>query len=521
MTRTNKSHNRNGKGPTLKEILQALIQGAPCPDVIAKTAIARETNVSMSTLDGVLAGQVLNSNDANRKRLMAFATSVTGTQWLMGTPKGREIELALKEKAATKRKGKAPPTPVATQTLVTPRMPFTVPPVASPAKTTTTAATEAPKYLTREHLGGNQPTKITRVYIALDVSGSMSRLTPEVEENYNMLVRSLANQAEKHGQSITISLASFNDSVNLIYTDRPAHLAPMLATNALYASGGTALYAALSEGCVAIDRPVGRSEDVAHLVLVITDGEDTQGACGGQLLSDAVQQFLVKRNDYTIAVYSPNRESAIRVMQRWSKVTTLDQAESMVIDWTATKKGVEDLRSSVEKSMETYLEARASGLKRVRSFAHRVNIDASKLDFTSFDQAKWVKSFAVLINGRIDDTLEIRMREDAAQVAKRERRATPNGPFFQNGNGYYELKDNVTVEVQPQKRIILARDINGRMEYYTGANVRRALGLSETADSKLRAGDLRGVKVYVQSTAPNRQLLSGTQVLYYDPSRRA
>lgn len=532
MTRTNKSHHRNGKGPTLRQILLALVEGQKNATGTRDNAvreIASKANVVVELIDDILdRGIVLNSNDANRKRLMKFATSPRGVGLLLATSEGRAIDLAIKEKG--KALGKNAPAGAAVVHPAAPsasrpatRPPFT--PVPTPAATQATQAaptgtatstatnTMAPKFLTYENMTGAQPTKITRVYFALDKSSSMHGLTKKVEANYNMLLRSLAAQAEKYEQSITVTLATFNGDVDLIYTDRPAHLAPMLHEGALRAGGSTSLYTALAKGCSAIDRPIGKAEDVAHLVLVITDGEDTTGVDGGRILRTAVDTYLTRRNDYTIAVYSPNRETAIQVMTRTG--ISREQADNIIVDWTTTEKGVEDLRQSVETSMTSYLDARASGMKSVRSFAQRVNADASKLDFASFDRAKYVKSFEVITNGRIDDTLEMRLRKDAEDLARREGRSAPNGPFFENGTGYYELKDDVTVVVQPQKRIILARDVNGKPEYYTGAKVRRALGLSDTADSKLRAGDLRGVKVYVQSTAPNRQLLAGTRVLHY------
>lgn len=521
MTRTNKSHNRNGKGPTLKQILEALVEGARTKNTTAihttpRMQVRLAANVAVVVIEDILDnGVVLNSNDANRKRLMKFATSPGGVDLLVATENGRAIELALKEKgkSLSKNAPSGPPTTVPAQPSEqrpASRPPFTPAPTPTPVSG---VSSTAPKFLTYENMTGAQPTKITRVYFALDKSGSMHRLTKKVEANYNMLLRSLAIQAEKYGQSITVTLATFNYDVDLIYTDRPAHLAPMLHEGALRAGGSTSLYTALAKGCTAIDRPIGKAEDVAHLVLVITDGEDTTGVDGGRILRTAVNTYLTGRNDYTIAVYSPNRETAIQMMTRTG--ISREQADNIIVDWTTTEKGVEDLRQSVETSMMSYLDARASGMKSVRSFAQRVNADASKLDFASFDRAKYVQSFEVLTNGRIDDTLEMRLQKDAEEIARRQGRAAPNGPFFENGTGYYELKDDVTVVVQPQKRIILARDVNGKPEYYTGAKVRHALGLSDTTDSKLRAGDLRGVKVYVQSTAPNRQLLAGTRVLHY------
>jgi len=85
------------------------------------------------------------------------------------------------------------------------------------------------------------------------------------------------------------------------------------------------------------------------------------------------------------------------------------------------------------------------------------------------------------------------------------------GITFANGRGFYEFtKPEI---VQKKKEIILMDKSSG--ELYEGIVARKIAGISEDGEnSKIKPGKLEKYRMFIQSTSPNRKLISGQGFLY-------
>lgn len=85
-----------------------------------------------------------------------------------------------------------------------------------------------------------------------------------------------------------------------------------------------------------------------------------------------------------------------------------------------------------------------------------------------------------------------------------------NGLAFKTGRGFYEFKKPVLV--QDYKEVIVQDIDSGEM--FTGDAARNLLGIPVGRTAKVRPESLVKWRGFIQSTSPNRKLLSGTKFLY-------
>lgn len=371
----------------------------------------------------------------------------------------------------------------------------------------------APEWLDRNRYNGADKTRVTRVVFLADVSISMESLLRKLESVYNTMLDNFAREAAARGQSITVTLMDFSDTVNTVYVNRPVDRAPRLR-NALNTRGTTALWSSAYAALDAISGPHGQTEDVAYLALILTDGADsTHNVTALQRLKIRMDAALATDN-WTIQFFVPDQIPFLNNAQ--AALAGVRNVDNLVVPWSTSEKGLDEWQASVTRGMTSYLDARATGHRAVRSFIPKVNLDASKVDFSSLEPAKWVSAYQVPsgTRPRIDDFFMDRRTADLRARAERNL-GIQMSAAFENGNGYYELTETVTV--QPYKNVIVGRidPKTGKTTYYTGANARALLGLPTDKDAKIKAGDLDGLKVWIQSTAPNRALLPGTIALYW------
>lgn len=89
------------------------------------------------------------------------------------------------------------------------------------------------------------------------------------------------------------------------------------------------------------------------------------------------------------------------------------------------------------------------------------------------------------------------------------------GPKFKTGLIYYELVK--TEEVSPKKHVIIRDDETG--DLYSGDDARTMIGLrpydpSDSTKDRIKAADLKGLTVYIQSTSVNRKHKGGSTILF-------
>lgn len=112
----------------------------------------------------------------------------------------------------------------------------------------------------------------TRVVILLDRSGSMKSVVEPTVNGYNEHVQQIKADAKE--QDIQVSLVTFNATVMRHFWDESADMLQEASQEDYNPNGGTALYDAI---CTTIDhlKATETDPDVAYLLIIISDGEDT------------------------------------------------------------------------------------------------------------------------------------------------------------------------------------------------------------------------------------------------------
>jgi uncharacterized protein YegL len=133
----------------------------------------------------------------------------------------------------------------------------------------------------------------TYVTFVLDSSGSMSKIEDDTKGGFNVF---LQEQREEEGTA-TVTLYDFNDTVELVYRDRPIEDAPKL-TNENYKPGGkTALHDAITraidETADSIEKQAEKNQPDNVIIVVLTDGKEN----ASETPQDVVQERVENRRD--------------------------------------------------------------------------------------------------------------------------------------------------------------------------------------------------------------------------------
>ncbi len=147
-----------------------------------------------------------------------------------------------------------------------------------------------------------------RVWLTLDVSGSMTEPTATGETRFTVAVEGVGKALTQMGLKDTYGLSVFNNSEvrQLIPLGRRDKEATAAALNAVQPSGGTPLHQAIVDS---LDRIGPNDADHVGAVIALTDGEDTTSPQTRQDVVDAVRQkgirvFVIAVGDASCAAHA-------------------------------------------------------------------------------------------------------------------------------------------------------------------------------------------------------------------------
>lgn len=335
----------------------------------------------------------------------------------------------------------------------------------------------------------NNKLKINRVLFVLDRSGSMQGIMPNAIAALNANIATLRDEMQSKGQSGTVSLITFNDTVTTHFFDRPINEVKELTRHDVSTGGMTALFDATGDGIQQLlDRPVGQDEDVSYLVIAITDGaENASQKFDSSMLCDLMNK--VQGTDLWTLTFLVPRGYGRSMMQQFGI------PEGNIMEWDASVAGVKRYQAQVQQGLSNYINARASGEKHVRSFfvnLSQVNVnDVKQLDDLS-------QNVTVLTVDRDDDIKSFLERKIG---------------YFKKGAAFYQLiggKDHAD-KVQDYKKILIME--KGKSQVFGGDDARQVLGLPD-ATTKVRPGDLNKFDLFIQSTSTNRKVKAGTKIIH-------
>jgi hypothetical protein len=340
------------------------------------------------------------------------------------------------------------------------------------------------------------------VAVVLDKSSSIQyyQIENTLREAYNGLVDTIKKNAEESGQETVFSLFQFGSRVSHSVVDVPASKIEKLTSSTYRATDGSTC---LLDGVGAAisylkDRPDANAENVSHLIVVLTDGEENS--------SQTFKPDDIRANDkkstkllnlISECQYAGNWTLAFQLPEGFKKkfVDAYGIPADNVREWAQTDAGVKETFERTSGGVTQYFNSRASGQASVQKFY--ATTDLSKI------KPKDIHAKLDDVSDRFKDyTLE---REYVVKEAMETKTRKP----FVIGAVYYELMK--PEEVQPQKEVLIVE--RGKKSVWGGDQARQLIGLPKGVSAKVKPGNHANYQIFVQSQSVNRILPRGTRIM--------
>lgn len=343
------------------------------------------------------------------------------------------------------------------------------------------AATQAPVPTT------NAKQKVTRVAFVVDRSGSMASLTAAAVQALNANIRTIREEARRQGQVAIISVISFDTSVSTVRSAMNADAITEVRDYEVRAGGSTALFDAVKQAITELERtPVGPNEDVAYLVMALTDGEENASSTRAPELKRLMQR--VQGTDrWTLTFLLPPGN-------KYTFVRSFDIPEGNVAEWEGSIRGVQTYAALNTNALGTYFTNRSKGQTYSTAFYQTDLSGLSTKDLQSKlnDLSGQVKVLPVEKETDIKSFVESKLGS------------------YTPGSAFYQLTKDEKV-VQSYKDLLVME--KGKKSVFGGADARAVLGIPQGQNLKIRPGNHGNFDIFVQSTSLNRKLVRGTKLL--------
>lgn len=324
---------------------------------------------------------------------------------------------------------------------------------------------------------------INHFWLDLDASSSMRRYEETLVNVVDELIAGMAEKSTELEQETRITINTFasRGQRQCLVWDKDVLRMPSI--RGLYkAYGWTAMVEAVSQSVdEMLTIPVVYG-DHSFVGYVVTDGEE----------NDSRDKYALKPrvsrmgDNWTLAALVPN-DTGRQYAERYGF------PKDNIDIWDATSiKGVEDVIRRIKTSTSDFMDARTRGVRGTKSLFQLKTVSGSDIKsmLTVVPQQRY-RLLNVPYDSRADDFV-----------------LDHTGRRIQLGEVYYQFAKPETI--QSHKNVALLYE--GKV--YTGLmrEARKLLGLPDES-VKVSPDAKPGYTIFVQSTAPNRKLWAGTQVL--------
>lgn len=325
--------------------------------------------------------------------------------------------------------------------------------------------------------------------ISRDHSGSMSSLTRAAIQDYNGNIRAIQSAATDNDIDTIVSVVrcGIHGGVDREVVNSNVHrLKPLIDYRA---DGGTPLFDSVGELIEILKAvPDANNPKVSFLVMAITDGEENQSSKWRKTLGSEIRRL--QATDRWTFVFRVPRGYA-RALEE------LGIPSGNIQEWDQTEHGMRESSVHTQAAFTSYYSGRVAGLRSTDSFYTNPaqiskHVAAIRLD----DISREVDFFDVRRGGEVIKPFVERKL----------------GRGFTLGQAFYQLT-KPEKEVQSYKTIAIRERTSGKV--YAGIAARSLLGLPQQGTIKLSPGDHGDWDVFIQSTSTNRNLVSGTEVLFW------
>jgi hypothetical protein len=332
--------------------------------------------------------------------------------------------------------------------------------------------------------------QIDHVVLILDWSGSMQGLKNKIIQAVDAQVTALANRSKAMGREVRVSIYGFGDYVECLVFDTDVLRLPSIAS--LYQiQGMTALADAVNKGLDDLATTSTLYGDHAFLLIAMTDGREN--ASSHSSLARLPQRLQNLPENWTAGLLVPSE------MARFD-AEALGFAKGNVGVWS---NDAAEFNRTVTAGVEAFTSSRLSGQRSTRSLfstgPEAVNTATVQAALTALPMDKFSLIPVVPQGAQKGDKVRVDsfIRDHC-------------GMDFRLGTVYYEWSKTETV--QPQKRLAVVQKSTGKVFVGTGDEVRAMIGLPSLSTRTAPKAN-PDYKIFVQSTAPNRNLIVHTSVL--------
>lgn len=202
---------------------------------------------------------------------------------------------------------------------------------------------------------------VNRVAFVLDHSGSMSGISKKSMWSFNEQIQSL--KKESKDQDTYVTLVTFNDNVNVTYSNKPLDEVKELIKYS--ACGMTALYDAIAVTISSLKMNMKPDGDEAALVFIITDGyENSSKEHRGEEGRKQIKGYIKKLEDdgnWTFIFLGANID-----VEAVAKGMSFASANSR--SFGANDQGVAVYTASVGEGISDYYALRSKGETQTKDF---------------------------------------------------------------------------------------------------------------------------------------------------------
>jgi Mg-chelatase subunit ChlD len=328
----------------------------------------------------------------------------------------------------------------------------------------------------------------TKAILVVDLSGSMDGYQYEMADAINKTLGDLRSEAFRTGQAIDVSLYYFsNYRVRNVFRDVDAR--DVKAEPVQRPDGGTPLFNAVEDAINDHIRPEREDEEVAYLVITITDGDNNQSRDNtGETMKSLIRR--VNGTDRWTVTFQmpPNTKAAF--------CRKYGIHPGNCVEWERSSRGIQEATTARTASVSNYLGLRSKGVNAMETFYTDLSaIDTKDLKKSLRNIQDQVKTFPVP-----SGSPEIRPFIEQK-----------TGRVYETGSAFYQLTK--PEKVQDTKKILI-KEKNGRA-IYAGDEARTLLGLPIGKDCRVRPGNHANFDLFVESTSVNRKLVQGTVVVHW------
>jgi hypothetical protein len=233
--------------------------------------------------------------------------------------------------------------------------------------------------------------------------------------------------------------------------------------------------------------------DVSFLVMVTTDGQETQARHRGRELAAKIRE-LQATDRWTFVFRVPKKEGPAELTRLGLLIPGVN-----VYEWELSAKGVQTSTQHTTEAYTEYFTARSSGMKRTSKFyANMEDVDVETARKNLVDVSSEVVFYPVSskdVGGLIRPFVEEKTGE----------------PMLRGGAFYQLCKTEP--KVQANKRIAIRDKQTGTV--FTGDAARQMLALPTVGTVRLAPDELGEWDVFIQSTSVNRKLDPNTSLMYW------